>query len=113
MILTCLWKTLDPVWGYPSIQNSLSFAGGNVEATTRGYGSRVKHVHFKFIRREVLENVPKENMSFLEAVLEGVFKVPVDGFIDFMSFAQVLVEAGYSGWIVFEDEKDPEKWNRL
>ena len=97
-----LMKTLDTVWGCPSIQNSLSFAGGNVEATTRGYGSWVKHVHFKYIRREVFENVPKENMSFLEAVLEGVFKVPVDGFIDLGSFAQVLVEAGYSGWIVVE-----------
>ena len=59
-------------------------------------------MHFKYISREVFENVPKENMSFLEAVLERVFKVPVDGFIDLGSFAQVLVEAGYSGWIVVE-----------
>ena len=48
-------------------------------------------------------------MSFLDAVLEGVFTVPGDGFIDFGSFTQVLAEIGYSGWIVVEAEQDPEK----
>ena len=48
-------------------------------------------------------------MSFLDAVLEGVFTVPGDGSIDFQNFAKVLSDINYSGWIVVEAEQDPEK----
>ena len=54
-----------------------------------------------------------ENMSFLDAVLEGIFTVPGDGFIDFGNFAQVLAEIKYSGWVVVEAEQDPAKANPL
>ena len=108
-----LMENTGPSVGLLIDTGHLTFAGGNVEATTRRYGSRVKHVHCKDIRREVFEKVPEENMSFLDAVLEGVFTVPGDGFIDFGSFAQILAEIGYSGWIVVEAEQDPEKANPL
>ena len=108
-----LMENTGPSVGLLIDTGHLTFAGGNVEATTRRYGSRVKHVHCKDIRREVFEMVSEENMSFLDAVLEGVFTVPGDGFIDFGSFAQVLAEIGYSGWIVVEAEQDPEKANPL
>merc|ERR1711969_465818 len=108
-----LMENTGPSVGLLIDTGHLTFAEGNVEATTRRYGSRVKHVHCKDIRREVFERVPEENMSFLDAVLEGVFTVPGDGFIDFGSFAQVLAEIGYSGWIVVEAEQDPEKANPL
>ena len=52
-------------------------------------------------------------MSFLDAVLEGVFTVPGDGFIDFAGFAKILAEIQYSGWVVVEAEQDPEKANPL
>lgn len=91
----------------------LTFAGGNVEATTRRHGARIRHVHCKDIRREVFERVKAENMSFLDAVLEGIFTVPGDGFIDFGNFAQVLAEIKYSGWVVVEAEQDPAKANPL
>ena len=108
-----LMENTGPSVGLLIDTGHLTFAGGSVEATTRRYGSRVKHVHCKDIRREVFERVPEENMSFLDAVLEGVFTVPGDGFIDFGSFAQVLAEIGYSGWVVVEAEQDPEKANPL
>ena len=108
-----LMENTGPSVGLLIDTGHLTFAGGSVEATTRRYGSRVKHVHCKDIRREVFEMVPEENMSFLDAVLEGVFTVPGDGFFDFGSFAQVLAEIGYSGWIVVEAEQDPEKANPL
>ena len=108
-----LMENTGPSVGLLIDTGHLTFAGGNVEATTRRYGSRVKHVHCKDIRREVFDRVPEENMSFLHAVLEGVFTVPGDGFIDFGSFAQVLADIGYSGWIVVEAEQDPEKANPL
>ena len=67
----------------------------------------------KDIRANVYKRVQAEDMSFLDAVLEGVFTVPGDGSIDFHNFAKVLSDINYSGWIVVEAEQDPEKANPL
>jgi inosose dehydratase len=48
-------------------------------------------------------------MSFLDAILAGVFTVPGDGMIDYYAFARLLAEIGYSGWAVVEAEQDPVK----
>jgi inosose dehydratase len=91
----------------------LSFANADTEAVTRRYGSRINHVHCKDIRQEIFKQVREKELSFLDAVLEGVFTVPGDGFIDFENFAKVLAEIDYSGWVVVEAEQDPEKANPL
>jgi inosose dehydratase len=91
----------------------LTFAGGDVAATTRRHGSRINHVHCKDIRAAVLRRLKAERWSFLKGVIEGVFTVPGDGSIDFRPFARVLAEIGYSGWVVVEAEQDPYKANPL
>ncbi len=91
----------------------LGFANADTEAVTRRYGSRINHVHCKDIRQEIFKQVREKDLSFLDAVLEGVFTVPGDGFIDFENFAKVLAEIDYSGWLVVEAEQDPEKANPL
>src|SRR5919106_1940457 len=91
----------------------LTFAGGDVLATTRRHGARINHVHCKDIRHEVLERHLAERWSFLKGVLEGVFTVPGDGMIDFGPFALLLAEIGYRGWVVVEAEQDPAKANPL
>ena len=91
----------------------LGFANADSEAVTRRYGSRINHVHCKDIRQEIFKQVREKDLSFLDAVLEGVFTVPGDGFIDFENFAKVLAEIDYSGWVVVEAEQDPEKANPL
>ena len=91
----------------------LGFANADTEAATRRYGSRINHVHCKDIRQEMFKQVRAKDLSFLDAVLEGVFTVPGDGFIDFENFATVLAEIDYSGWVVVEAEQDPEKANPL
>jgi len=40
-------------------------------------------------------------------VLAGVYTVPGDGSIDYVSVFKEL--KGYSGWVVVEAEQDPEK----
>jgi len=47
------------------------------------------------------------DMSFLNAVLDGVFTVPGDGAIDFAAVLAVLNAADYRGWLVVEAEQDP------
>ncbi len=91
----------------------LGFANADTEAVTRRYGSRINHVHCKDIRQEIFKQVREKDLSFLDAVLEGVFTVPGDGFIDFENFAKVLAEIDYSGWVVVEAEQDPEKANPM
>ena len=87
----------------------LTFAGGNVEATTRRHGARIGHVHCKDIRKAVWQRVQQEDMSFLDAVLEGVFTVPGDGDINFAEIVKQLASYAYEGWFVVEAEQDPKE----
>jgi inosose dehydratase len=89
----------------------LTFAGGDVAATTRRWGKRINHVHCKNIRPMVLAELHRNHWSFLKGVIAGVFTVPGDpeGCIDYRAFAKVLAEIGYSGWVCVEAEQDPKK----
>ncbi len=87
----------------------LTFAGEDPVAVTRRHGPRINHVHCKDVRPDIMRRVREEDMSFLDAVLEGVFTVPGDGCIDFAAFARALAEIGYAGWVVVEAEQDPAK----
>ena len=91
----------------------LSFAGIDPEKVLKKYVNRVKHVHLKDIRREMVEKSRNETWSFLKGVREGVFTVPGDGDVDFAPIFRILEEAGYEGWVVVEAEQDPAKANPL
>lgn len=91
----------------------LSFAGIDPEKVLKKYVNRVKHVHLKDIRREMVEKSREERWSFLRGVREGVFTVPGDGDVDFGPIFRILEEAAYEGWVVVEAEQDPAKANPL
>ena len=74
---------------------------------------RIKHIHFKDLRLQVLENINFQSESFLKSVLKGVFTVPGDGGIDFVSIGNVIKASGYEGWIIVEAEQDPVIYNPL
>ena len=60
-------------------------------------------------RREPVGALKAEagDWSFLDSVLAGVYTVPGDGSVDYVSvFKQI---PNYSGWIVIEAEQDPVK----
>jgi len=87
----------------------LVYAGADIEETARRHGQRINHVHCKDIRPEVLKRARQKDQSFLAAILEGVFTVPGDGFIDYFALARRLADIGYEGWVVVEAEQDPAK----
>ncbi len=91
----------------------VSFAGIDPEKVLKKYVNRVKHVHLKDIRREMVEKSREERWSFLRGVREGVFTVPGDGDVDFGPIFRILEEAAYEGWVVVEAEQDPAKANPL
>jgi len=91
----------------------LAFAGDDPLAAARAHADRIKHVHLKDVRPEVLSQVLRENLSFQDAIEAGVFTVPGDGAIDFVPVLQALADAGYQGWLVVEAEQHPAKANPL
>ena len=78
-------------------------------AMVKKYIGRIKHVHLKDIRREIVDKVKAENMSFLDGVRAGAFTIPGDGCIDFEPIFKVLEDAGYEGYMLVEAEQDPAK----
>ncbi|EOD78609.1 Inosose dehydratase [Grimontia indica] len=85
----------------------LHFAGGDPIAVAKRHTDRINHVHCKDIRQSVLDDAKNCRLSFLDAVLNGVFTVPGDGCIDYAAVMDVLKQADYSGWLVVEAEQDP------
>lgn len=90
-----------------------AYCGEDPVELVKRYAARIKHVHLKDIRPEVVEQVKKEHMSFLDGVRAGAFTIPGDGCIDFTPIFQVLEETGYTGYMVVEAEQDPAKANPL
>ncbi|HQC16594.1 MAG TPA: myo-inosose-2 dehydratase [Rectinema sp.] len=91
----------------------LVFSGEDHLAILHKYLKRIKHVHLKNVRFEVMEKAKKEKWSFLQAVRNGVFTVPGDGGLDFVPVFDALKSGGYKGWWVVEAEQDPAKANPL
>ena len=87
----------------------LTYAGEDPLLTLKRHGQRIKHVHLKDIRRDVLHHVKENELSFLDSVKAGVFTVPGDGCIDFNPIFQALSDLHYQGWWVVEAEQDPER----
>lgn len=90
-----------------------AYCGADPLEMLQKYIDRVKHVHLKDIRPEIVEKVKQDNLSFLEGVRLGAFTVPGDGCIDFVPIFQTLEEAGYEGYMLVEAEQDPARANPL
>lgn len=90
-----------------------AYCGADPLEMVRKYAGRIKHVHLKDIRPEIVKKVKEEGLSFLEGVRLGAFTVPGDGCIDFEPVFRVLEEAGYEGYMLVEAEQDPAKANPL
>ena len=93
----------------------LYYAGVDPLEVTKKYSDRIKHVHLKNIRKNVLNSSIKQGLSFLDSIREGSFTVPGDkeGVIDFAPILSELAKANYEGWLVVEAEQDPNKANPL
>jgi inosose dehydratase len=89
----------------------LAFSGEDYVAVLDRHAARVRHVHLKDVRMDVLARVRTARMSFLQAVKAGVFTVPGDGGVRFEPVFRSLKKSGYAGWYVVEAEQDPAKAN--
>lgn len=86
-----------------------AYCGADPLEMVKTYADRIRHVHLKDIRPEVVQKVKDNGLSFLEGVRMGAFTIPGDGCIDFDPIFEVLEKAGYEGYMVVEAEQDPAK----
>lgn len=87
----------------------MAFAGGDVLRCIDKHHARIRHVHTKDVRMEVINTLDRTKESFLDAVIKGAFTVPGDGSLDFGAIVKKLSGYGYEGWFVVEAEQDPKK----
>lgn len=104
-----LMANTGPAVGLLIDSGHVTYAGGDPVGLVRRHGKRLNHIHCKDIRGPVLAAAKQDDLSFLDAILAGVFTVPGDGLIDFHAFAAALADADYGGWVVVEAEQDPDK----
>ena len=91
----------------------LTYAGGDPLAVAKRHGRRIAHVHCKDIRASLLAEAKAKDLSFLDAVLSGVFTVPGDGAVEYPPIFAELKRLKYAGWLVVEAEQDPAKAHPL
>ena len=87
----------------------LAFSGADPLKAWDRYASRVRHVHLKDVRKDVMKESQTRDWSFLQSVMEGVFTVPSDGMIEFRPLVHAILHSEYSGWLLVEAEQDPAK----
>jgi len=88
-----------------------AFAGEDPVAALERFITRVGHIHLKDLRSSKLKKARDSESSFLDAVRNGVFTVPGDGDLDFISIFKIIRNVDYQGWMVVEAEQDPSKAN--
>lgn len=109
-----LMENTDPeLFGLLFDSGHLAYCGEDYLAVLKKYVGRVRHVHLKDIRPEVIAEVKAKDLSFLDGVRMGTFTVPGDGVIDFKPIFDVLADAGYAGYVLVEAEQDPAKADPL
>jgi inosose dehydratase len=109
----CLMAATGPAVGLLLDTGHLSYAGADPAAVARRHGRRINHVHCKDVRPAVLARARAADLSFLDAVVKGVFTVPGDGGIAFDPVLAALRAVDYQGWLVVEAEQDPAKAHPL
>jgi inosose dehydratase len=77
--------------------------------------SRISHVHLKDLDLELASSVSSHSLSYAEAVRQGMYRPLGQGDLDIEGVVRRLLEAGYDGWFVLEQDMalaaDPEPTN--
>lgn len=84
-----------------------TWAGADPVDLARRWRDRIGHIHAKDVRLDVARRAAEGDWSFLDSVLEGVYTVPGDGTVDYVSVFRAVPD--YAGWVVIEAEQDPVK----
>ena len=86
-----------------------SYGGGDPLQLIRRYGERVWHVHYKGYNANLAAECRIREMNYHDAIDHGVFCELQESHLDFQAITDALVDVGYDGWIVVEQDVNPGK----
>lgn len=103
-----LFASTDPaLLHYCADTGHLAYAGLDPVTILRRHAARIRYIHLKDVRADVLASCHADGLLFKDAIQRNCFCTPGSGAIDFGPVLAVLAEAGYDGWLVVEAEQDP------
>lgn len=82
----------------------LLIGGTNPTQLVDEYASRIEHVHVKDVRLDLAEKVQQGEITYTDAVRQGMYVPLGTGDVDFARIVTRLGEAGYAGWYVIEQD---------
>lgn len=82
------------------------YGGGDPVQFAREHASRIWHLHFKDVHRNILDEVRRHRIPYLDAIRQGVFCELGKGDVDLTGVIRELEKANYDGWGVFEQDID-------
>jgi inosose dehydratase len=82
----------------------LLVGGADPVALTRAHPDRVVHVHLKDVDAAMAARVRAGNITFGDAVRDGMFRPLGAGDVDIESMVGTLERSGYQGWYVLEQD---------
>jgi inosose dehydratase len=85
----------------------LAYGGADPVEVTETYGPRVRYVHLKDVDSRILVVCQSDGLGFLGALKSYVFCELGRGGVDLDRFMRALRTAGFSGWLVIEQDTSP------
>ena len=82
----------------------VTYGGGDAAEIARTRASRIRHVHAKDVRADVLSRAREREWDLPAAVSAGIFPPVGSGDVDFPAVLSALRGAGYGGWLVVEQD---------
>jgi inosose dehydratase len=82
----------------------VAYGGGDPAEIAREHARRVRHVHLKDLRRDVRADALARRLDFRDAVGLDVFAPLGEGSLDLRGTLRALVDAGYAGWLIVEQD---------
>lgn len=81
------------------------FIGGTDPVNfSHAYANRVKHTHLKDVRLELAQKVMSGELTYYQAVVQGMYTPLGEGDVDIQSIVKNLLDVGYAGWFCLEQD---------
>jgi inosose dehydratase len=82
----------------------LLIGGGDPAAVVAAHPDRIGHMHLKDVRRDLAAKVQSGDLTYTEAVGQGMYVPLGAGDVDIAGIVKALEAAGYNGWYVMEQD---------
>lgn len=82
----------------------LMIGGADPVALTKAHTRRIRHVHLKDVDADWAKRVQSGQVTYTEAVREGIYRPLGAGGIDIGAIVSTLEGDGYQGWYVLEQD---------